>query len=54
MKGLQGVGGGVRQFRVVQKSLSNLEISIVKDDSFGEKSMDYLNRRFLKPLEKRS
>lgn len=46
MKGLQTNGGGVKQFKAIQKATDYIRILVVKDDNFTEKTFNYLNTMF--------
>jgi len=43
MKGLESMGGGVKQFKVYQKTPSKLVLEIVKGNNFSESTISYID-----------
>jgi hypothetical protein len=46
MKGLTDKGGGIKSFKVYQKARDQLNVVLVKDRKFAQKSLEFLRKEF--------
>ena len=46
MKGLAGKGGGIKSFKVYQKTQDQLKVMLVTNDNFSEQSLEILRKEF--------